>query len=138
MIRAFIEEGIPGLVVLGLLVWSLIECIQTPEDQVRNLPKVAWIILIIILPVIIGPVAWLLAGRPQVARSPQTWAPGNGFPEATRPRPLAPDDDPAFLQRVQQETKDHEAMLKQWEADLRRREQGLRAENEPDEPKDSA
>jgi Phospholipase_D-nuclease N-terminal len=138
MFRAFFEEGLPGLLVLGLFVWTLIECIQTPEAQVRNLPKVVWIILIIIFSFIIGPLAWLLAGRPQRTGSRRTWAPGNGFPEATRPRPLAPDDDPVFLGKMRQDSKDHEALLKQWEADLRRREQGLRGKDEPKEPGDPA
>jgi hypothetical protein len=124
MFRAFIE-ALPFLIEIGLLVWTLFECIQTPEAEVRNLPKVVWVILIIIVPYI-GPVAWLAAGRPQSANRRQTWAPGNGFPESSRPRPVAPDDDPAFLRRVAEDTKDHEAMLKKWEEDLRRREQGLR------------
>lgn len=135
MIRALIE-ALPFFVELGLLVYCLIDCVQTPEEAVRSLPKVVWIILILIIP-IVGGIAWLLAGRPEGGPARKTWTVGQGFPEATRPRELAPDDDPAFLRQVQQETKDHEAMLKQWEADLRRREQGLRGESEPDGPKDT-
>ena len=75
-----------------------------------------------------------MVGRPQGGRRTQTWAPGSGFPEAERPRPVAPDDDPAFLRQVQADSKDHEAMLKQWEADLRRREQEMRGEDPQDPP----
>jgi hypothetical protein len=126
-------DALPFLVELGVLVYCLIDCVQTPEGDVRSLPKVVWIILILILP-IVGGIAWLIAGRPQGGRRRETWAPGNGFPEATRPRQLAPDDDPAFLRQVKASSEEHEAMLKQWEADLRKREQGLRGEDKPEEP----
>jgi Phospholipase_D-nuclease N-terminal len=134
MIRAFIE-ALPILVELGLLVYCLIDCVQTPEESVRSLPKVVWVILILLLP-IVGGIAWLLMGRPQNRSPRRTWSIANGFPESTRPRDLAPDDDPAFLRKVAEEASDHEALLKQWEADLRRREQGLRGDNEPEEPGD--
>ena len=132
MVRGLME-GLPFFIELGLLVYCLIDCVQTPEAQVRNLPKVVWVILILLLP-FVGGIAWLLVGRPQGGRAPRTWASGSGFPEADRPRPVAPDDDPAFLRQVQADTKDHEAMLKQWEADLRRREQEMRGEDPQDPP----
>jgi hypothetical protein len=132
MVRGLME-GLPFFIELGLLVYCLIDCVQTPEAQVRSLPKVVWVILILLLP-FVGSIAWLLVGRSQGGRAPRTWAPGSGFPEADRPRPVAPDDDPAFLRQVQADTKDHEAMLKQWEADLRRREQEMRGEDPKDPP----
>lgn len=134
MIRAF-GEALPELIWIGLLVYCLIDCIQSPEASIRALQKPVWIILIILLP-IIGGVCWLFFGRPQGPRS-ERWAPGAGFPEPSRPRPLAPDDDPAFLKQVDAGNKRHEAMLEQWEADLKRREQELR-ETGPDDdaPKD--
>ena len=131
MLRGLIEV-LPELIALGLMVYCLIDCWQTPEAQVRSLPKVAWIILILLVP-FVGPIAWILMGRPQDAPA-RTWAPGSGFPEAERPRPMAPDDDPAFLRQVQAETQDHEAMLKKWEADLKRREQEMRGEDPKDPP----
>ena len=132
MLRGLME-GLPFFIELGLLVYCLIDCVQTPEGQVRNLPKVVWVILILLLP-FVGGIAWLVVGRPQSGRRRQTWAPGNGSREAERPRPIAPDDDPAFLRQVQADTKDHEAMLKQWEADLRRREQEMRGDDPLDPP----
>jgi Phospholipase_D-nuclease N-terminal len=128
-------DAVPVILELVVLVYCLIDCVQTPEEQVRSLPKVVWILLILILP-IVGGIAWFIMGRPQGGAARKTWAPGAGFPEATRPRPLAPDDDPAFLRQVKQSTEEHEAMLKQWEADLRRREQEMRGDEPPgDSPK---
>jgi hypothetical protein len=72
-----------SIVEIGLLVYCLIDCLQTDSLLVRNLPKLAWVALIVLVPVA-GSIAWLVAGRP--LRQP--------------PRPagtIAPDDDPDFL-----------------------------------------
>ena len=125
-------RGLPVLIELGLLVFCLIEAIQTPSDEMRNLPKGAWILLIIFVP-LIGGIAWLVAGRPTTRRRPG-WAIGGGFPENARPhspRPVAPDDDPEFLAELRKSNDEHERTMKQWEADLRRREEDLRKRSEP-------
>ena len=31
---------------LAVTIYALIDCIQTPEHRVRNLPKLAWIVLL--------------------------------------------------------------------------------------------
>jgi hypothetical protein len=126
----FALRGLPILIELGLLIFCLIDAIQTPESEVRNLPKWAWIVLILIIP-LIGGIAWLVAGRP--ARSPGSrvpWPSGQtaGYPEYERPaRQLAPDDDEAFLAQLRKVDDEHEQALKQWEDNLRRREQELRS-----------
>ncbi len=120
----FVTRGLPVLLELGLFVFCLIDAIQTPAEDHRNLAKGLWILLIILLP-IVGGIAWLVAGRPQKAGArPRT----PGFPEYERERraPLAPDDDPAFLARLRQVDREHEETLDRWEADLRRREEALR------------
>jgi len=122
---------------LALLVFALIDCLSAEEFQIRALPRIAWVFLILLFSPI-GAIAWFIAGRP--ARpvrlsNGSTWRPGSGFPEEQRPArsgPLAPDDDPAFLKSLAQSLKDDESMMKRWEADLRRREDELR-ERESDE-----
>ena len=52
-----------ALLELILLVYCVLNVITTPEDQVRNLPKLLWLVLVILLP-LIGGIAWLVAGRP--------------------------------------------------------------------------
>lgn len=130
-------RGLPVLIEVGLLVFCLIEAIQTPSDEIRNLPKGLWIILIVLLP-LIGSIAWLVAGRPIVRRR-NTWAVGNGFPEYQRPgaggpggqgRSMAPDDDPEFLAGLRQVNREHAETLRKWEDDLRRREQELRRKDD--------
>ena len=93
---------LPFAIELVLLVWCLIEAISTPRELVRNLDKTIWIILIVLLP-LVGSIAWLVAGRPQrQASSGSQWRMGSGFPEDSRPRrgTGAPDDDPSFLRKL--------------------------------------
>ena len=54
---------LPTLVLLVLTIYALVDCIQTEESRQRNLPKVLWLLLILIFP-LVGPIAWFLAGRP--------------------------------------------------------------------------
>ena len=90
---------LPALVEIGLLLYCLIDCIQAPDGTVRNLPKWAWIVLIVLVPWI-GPIAYLIAGKPrrEGATSGAPWSPPRG-PELPRYRqpPRGPDDDPDFL-----------------------------------------
>lgn len=117
---------LPFIIELGLLVYCLIDCIQTDSVLVRNLPKGAWVLLIVFLP-LVGGIAWLVAGRPErAARSSSVPWPSTataGFPEYERPRPLGPDDDPGFLAADRDSDRKHEQMLRDWEAQLRAREQ---------------
>lgn len=120
-----------AVIELALLVFCLIDAVQTPETRMRNLPKWAWIALIIILP-LVGPVSWLIAGRPRRAQSV-------GVPAYERPRPTprAPDDDPEFLASLKKPNSDHEDLLKKWEEDLKRREEELRKDTSDEEPPQS-
>ena len=98
-------EYVGALIELGLTLFCLIECIQTPGDRVRNLPTWAWILLILVVPYV-GSIAWLVAGKPwagmQTNRMPykgNTGRPG-AYVEADRPRRAVatnPDDDEEFL-----------------------------------------
>lgn len=96
---------LPAVIEIGLLLYCLIDCIQAPDGTVRNLPKWGWIVMIVLLPWI-GPIAYLIAGRPrrEDARNGAPWAPpGRPDGRASRPAPRAPraprgpDDDPDFL-----------------------------------------
>ena len=120
---------------LALMVFALIDCLSTDEHEIRALPKLVWVFIILLFSPI-GAIAWLLAGRPQrdpaARRAP--WLPGNGFPAASRSRrPLAPDDDPEFLRKLNEKAKrDDMDLLRRWEEDLKRREDDAK----PDKPTD--
>ncbi|MGN6243032.1 MAG: PLDc N-terminal domain-containing protein [Motilibacteraceae bacterium] len=137
MLRVLVEFGVP----LVLFVFALVDCIQTDESLVRNLPKAAWVLLIVLVP-LVGSIAWLAAGRPAAEQRNQgrrqvAWpaTATSGFPEYERPgsgrsgyirAAVAPDDDPEFLRTLGAEQRRHEQMLGDWEQDLRRREAALR------------
>ncbi|GAB6903503.1 PLDc N-terminal domain-containing protein [Kineosporia succinea] len=123
---------LPALVELGLLIFCLIDCIQTDSALVRNLPKPLWILIIIVLPVI-GPICWLVAGRtwPSQAGNAVPWrsTATAGFPEYERPasysRDAAAIDDQ--LRRDQEQVdREHEEALRRWEQSLAERERELR------------
>jgi Phospholipase_D-nuclease N-terminal len=118
-------RGLPVLLELGLTIFCLIDCIQTPQIAVRNLPKWGWIVLILIFP-LIGGISWLVAGRPLAGQRPQDYVTGFLEYRSGSAGPLGPDDDPAYLRELGRMNSEHEQMLRTWEDDLRRREQELR------------
>jgi hypothetical protein len=126
MVRLY---GLLFVAQLVLAVAALISCLSAEEGEIRALPRIAWVLIILFFP-LIGGVAWFVAGRHNSRRPAGQWRPGSGFPEAERPRPTAPDDDPEFLRSINQEPTGDREMFERWEADLRRREDDLRREKE--------
>jgi hypothetical protein len=124
-----------ALIDLALLVIALIDCLSADEGDIRALPRIAWVFIILLFSPV-GPIAWFVAGRPprRVRMSNgELWRPGGGLPEDRRPRrSSAPDDDPEFLKNLAASLDEDETMMKKWEADLRRREEELRRKQ--DEP----
>lgn len=118
--------GIGGLLGLILWVYCVLDVIASDQSVIRNLPKLAWVFIVILFPPV-GPIAWLLLGRPQSAG----FAPGSTERQQHVPRhppapqgpsspPKGPDDNPEFLRNIEAER------LRAWEEELRRREEELR------------
>jgi hypothetical protein len=78
-----------GVAALALTVYALVDCAQTDQARVRNLPKAGWIAVILFV-LVAGPVAWFLGGRPR-SRPPRKGG-GSG--------PRGPEDDPDFLRNL--------------------------------------
>lgn len=91
---------LPVLLSVALTVYCLIDAIQTDEIIMRNLPKIPWIFIILLFPVV-GPIAWLVAGRPdrqtRAGRSQQERWEDHRRSREQKPPPRGPDDDPDFL-----------------------------------------
>jgi Phospholipase_D-nuclease N-terminal len=116
------------LSVLALTIYAAVDCIQTPRSVIRYLPKGLWMVLILLVPVVAS-VGWLLGGR--FGYTPARLA------QSEWRRILGPDDDPVFLARLERSSNaEHEKLLEQWEADLRRREEELRRRSESGRGKD--
>lgn len=125
------------VVQIVLAVVALISCLSAEEGEIRALPRLVWVLIILFFP-LVGSIAWFLAGRPvDPSRSPGQSRPGGGFPARERPRQVAPDDNPEFLRSLgaEQAKKDRE-MFEKWEQDLRRREGELRRDESGDPPRE--
>ncbi|MFD8675335.1 PLD nuclease N-terminal domain-containing protein [Streptomyces seoulensis] len=87
---------LPFLLVLALWIYAFVDCLNTPEDEVRHLPKVAWVFIVLLFgEVLVGPLAWLIAGKVRRPAGPaQTW--------------VAPDDNPDFLRSLKKDEPDTE------------------------------
>ncbi|MDT9681611.1 PLD nuclease N-terminal domain-containing protein [Streptomyces sp. TRM76323] len=114
---------------IALTIYAFIDCLNTPEDETKHLPKVAWVFIILLF-WIVGPVVWLVAGRarraPAGGRAPGEWRRGQ------RAGWVAPDDNPEFLRSLREEKGKDESLLEDWEADLRRREEELKRREQGD------
>ncbi|PYC67496.1 hypothetical protein C7C45_21015 [Micromonospora arborensis] len=118
------------LVQIVLAVCALISCLSAEEGQIRSLPRIVWVLIILFFP-LVGSIAWFVAGREPNSGAGKGWS--GGTVQRKQRRPVAPDDDPEFLRSVQDRAKQQDQELFQrWEEDLRRREDDLRRRD--DEP----
>lgn len=91
------------LIVVVVDIFAIVDVVLIEQRRVRAIPKAAWIILILLLP-ILGAVLWYTLGK-------QRKEPGRTG------RQVAPDDDPAFLKRLGQED-DVDARIRKLEQEL--------------------
>jgi hypothetical protein len=88
--------GVVGFLLLALWIWALIDCISSDPAMVRNLPKLGWLVIVILL-FDIGAVLWLLLGRPLNKH----WRPTvYGETETSSRRPPAIEDRSSFAPEV--------------------------------------
>jgi hypothetical protein len=78
---------------IAISIYALIDAITTPKTEVRSLPKIVWIIAILML-WIGGAVLWFFLGRPK--RGESSYA----DQKLKTYRPQGPDDDPEFLNKL--------------------------------------
>ena len=119
----FAGLGLVGFLALAVWIYCILDVIASEEVLVRNLPKMAWLMIVLLFSAV-GSIAWLALGRPLYAG----WRPGDtgGGGQRARPttqRALAPEDRPDFGARSRPSD---EERLKEWEADLQRREREMR------------
>lgn len=114
---------LPFIITVVLLVAALVDVIRIDASRVRGLPKPVWAIIVVVVP-IVGPVVWFFAGREPLRRR------NNG---RYRDAPLAPDDDPAFLNKIARD-KEQEQRIRDLEerlADLDRDEDATPDDDAP-------
>jgi hypothetical protein len=108
-----------GLILIGLFLfwmWAIYDVATTEPNQVRNLPKVLWVVIVVLLfPLLfdIGPFLWVLLGRP-----PRTAAPNH--PQGQRRPRRAPEPQPDIDLQGQRVVTDRRSaeldrLLEEWE-----------------------
>lgn len=134
------QRALPILILVALAIYCLVDVVQSPADRVRTMPRWAWALVIVAIP-LIGPIGWLMAGRPR-SRAPFAGpgpSPYGGDTPGTEPRRVvAPDDDPEFLNQLrQQQLSKEKERLRKWQDELERRERDLGEDSKsPDERPD--
>ncbi|MFW6691450.1 PLD nuclease N-terminal domain-containing protein [Streptomyces sp. MAR4 CNX-425] len=92
---------LPVFLILGVVIYAAIDCATTKKEDAKHLPKVAWIVLIVLFP-LLGSLGWLFAGknrRPAAAGG--GGGAGGGFGGLGRRSTwVAPDDNPEFLRKL--------------------------------------
>lgn len=113
------------LVPLILCIFCVVDAITARDDEIRNLPKILWIILILVFP-FVGSIAWLAAGRPRYVQPTPL---SREFPEYDRPGRNAVSDpaaDAEFLRKVRERAEEQRLKGIQQKAEQQR----LEAERE--------
>ncbi|MGV3733631.1 MAG: PLDc N-terminal domain-containing protein [Microcella sp.] len=95
------------VVAVAFTIYTLVDVLLTERARVRAFPKPVWALGVVLLPVV-GGVLWLAVGK---ARR-----------RGASARPVAPDDDPAFLSTL---SSDELAKRAEQDERLRRLEQEL-------------
>ncbi len=82
---------LPGILLVVLAIYCWIELAQSDPREVRQANRWLWAALILVP--LVGPLGWLIYGRPNGE---------GGQPVDVRrhDRPVAPDDDPDFLRNI--------------------------------------
>ena len=102
-------SGFMGVVMLGLWIFCVVDVMTTPVRAVRNLPKLAWVFIVILF-FDLGSIAWLVAGRPWNVNTRDVSIRTPGAPtrrsRAAGRRPTSPDDDPEFLANLRTQVRE--------------------------------
>jgi hypothetical protein len=95
-------DGLLAFAFFGFWIYCLIDAIASPRGDVRTIPKLLWVLVILVL-ADLGALAWVVLGRPRN----QGWMPGGlgaeQQPRSVAPRsrrPMGPEDSPEFEDRL--------------------------------------
>lgn len=121
-----------SILVIALMIGALVDLIRRDDSQVKFLPKIAWIIVVILLP-LIGSILWFGLGReygdtgiaiPRMRRAPRT------APAQTPPAP------PRDTRTTEQQIADLDREIEEWrlrdEVEKRKRDSSEQGDIEQD------
>ncbi len=99
-----------AFVTVAVYIYALVDAISIHEWRIKSLNKGLWVLIILLLP-LIGALLWFTIGK---SRGDEQ---GTAKRRDAR-RPLAPDDDPAFLRNATV-FEEQQARIRQLEAELK-------------------
>ena len=116
-----------SLLVIVLMIGALVDIITREDSQVRFLPKMAWVVIVILLP-LIGGLLWFAVGREYSEaglRIPRMRAAGRPSRRPS-PQPAPPPSTPIDTRSTEQQIADLDREIEEWrlraELEKRRRE----------------
>ena len=121
-------ELVAGVVAIGFVVlwiYCIFDVITTDDAIVRHLPKLVWLMIVILIPDI-GSLLWLGVGRPRVWTRQSQGATGYRSVQAA-PAAAGVLDDPSLdTLSPTVRWREEQARLRMWEEQLKRREDEIR------------
>jgi hypothetical protein len=110
------------LALVGIWLFAVIDVFVSDKDEIRNLPKWAWLVVVVLF-MALGAVLWFLLGRPKrLFSGPSVDAPR----AARRPRPTRVDRAEEEAQ-IQANIAERDRLLAQWAEEERRKGTGGQA-----------
>ena len=132
MIRAMLIIGGAALIV-GLTLYTLLDAVRTPAHEARTLPKWLWVLVTLLFPVV-GPLMWLILGRPKAQPATGTPRPSFGQRRSTpAPSVSSPDDDEEYLRWLKAKA---ERERRSREAESNNTQDSGHKDSEPKDPED--
>ena len=96
---------VAGPLIFAFWVYCVVTVLMSRDDQVRHLPKIGWLVLVLLFP-LVGGLAWVIVGRDRGQQRRSAYersAPE--FPEYDRPGRASgatPESDEEFLRRIRE------------------------------------
>ncbi len=118
-----------SLLIIALMVGAMIDIIRREDSQVRFLPKLAWLVIVVLLP-LIGSLLWFAIGREYSEaglRIPRMRPAGRPSPQPGPPPAPAP---PVDTRTTEQQIADLDREIEEW----RLRAEIEKRRNEGEEP----
>ena len=104
-----------GLLTGALFIFALVDLILSDSSQIRHLPKLTWLFVIILLP-LIGSIIWIAIGKDRFSQP--SYIPLGDRRRWEQPAPVEYVDDATAIDR-EIEFHENEARIRRLEAEIR-------------------
>ena len=126
------------VVSIGVALWCLVDLLPREEQELQGLPKVGWVLVLLLFP-LLGGLAYLLAGRSPAARgaasrpSGRRVQPRPGSARPTEPPARGPEDDLDFQEQLRRRVQEQRRRAQEQRAQEQRSQEQGTPEQQPDQ-----